>query len=112
MADALSRLSLRVTGGDPYSGRELRSCVGARVEASCGHVDVDMMARGDGGNASGPSFYSLSRSAFGAAPPSGQLWWPTREDMIDIALDRILKAKKEGWRGAVFCLPPDQPRKR
>ena len=63
-ANALSRPPLRAIGGDPFPDRDLRARFHAQVGAECGDMDVDMMARGDGGNAWGPAPLSPSRYAF------------------------------------------------
>ena len=50
-ADALSRFSLGATGDDPRPDQGLPGLFRDRVEATCGHLDVDKVARGDSSNA-------------------------------------------------------------
>ena len=50
-ADALSRVSVRVRGLDPFPGRGLRWSFRRDVQHRCGAIDVDMLASDDGRNA-------------------------------------------------------------
>ena len=56
VADALSRVSIRVRGLGPYPERELRKKVRSEVQGRCGAVFADVMASDDGRNAQGPFF--------------------------------------------------------
>ena len=64
VADALSRLSIRARGLDPYPERALRWRYRKEVEARCGSVGWDMLASDDGHNAWVPNFRSPSNSAW------------------------------------------------
>ena len=66
VADALTRVSIRVRGLGPYPERELRKKRRSQVQDRCGAVDVDVMASDEGHNARGPFFRLPSNSALGA----------------------------------------------
>ena len=65
VADALSRLTFRARGLDPYPRRGLRPKFRQEVVERCGAIDFDVLARDDGSNARGPQLRSPSNSAFG-----------------------------------------------
>ena len=89
-AGAYSRVSLRATGGDPYPDRDLRNRFRAQVEARCGRMDVDMLARGDGKNARARRSVLRPGPLFECPLPSGRQWWSPCADMIGLAPARIL----------------------
>ena len=64
VADALSRFSIKASGGDPYPDRELRSRLRAMVVEHCGPMDVDMRSGAKGLNAWCARPRSPARSAF------------------------------------------------
>ena len=111
VAAALSMFPLRATGGDPCPDRDLRDRFGTHVESQRGDMGVDMMARGDGANAWGPTFRSPSKSALEVPPPPARLRQLPSVDMVGLALGCIFRAVKEGWRGAAFCLVLSQARR-
>ena len=47
-SDAVSRFSIKASGGDPYPARELRARFRAKVVDHCGPMDVDMTSGGKG----------------------------------------------------------------
>ena len=59
---------------------------------------------GSGGGLEGPA-----NSVFEGPLRDGRLFWFPRVDILDLALDRLLRAIREGWQGSAFCLVPEQP---
>ena len=55
-----------------------------------------MMARDVGPNAVGPNYMSPPRSAFEGPLPPGRVRWFPRVGMIELVLDRVLRATREG----------------
>ena len=103
VADALSRLTFRARGLDPYPRRGLRPKFRQEVVGRCGAIDFDMLARDDGSNAWAPQCRSPANSAFEGHLPPGQLW---RSPMIDLALTRMISPRKEDWSGSHLRLRP------
>ena len=112
VAGALSRVTSKVSGGDLLAGREPRNRFREQVEARCGRVDVDMVARDEGSNAPRPVSRSPWDSAFEGPLPAERLGRFPCVHMIEPVMSRPLLAVKEGWEGPAFCLVPDQPWKR
>ena len=97
-ADALPRPTLTASGGDLYPGRELQSKFRGQVEARRGRMNVDMPARGNGGNARFPFYGPL---------PAGRLWRFRGAGMIEFVWVRHPRAVREGSRGSVIRPTPD-----
>ena len=51
-------------------------------------MDVNMVARGDGAHARGPTSRFPFRSAFRGPFPPGSLWWFARVNIIELALGK------------------------
>ena len=109
VADALSRVSIRVRGLGPYPDRELRWKFRCAAQRRRGAIDVDMLASDDGRNARAPNFRSPARSAFEGSLPTGRLWWFPRTEMVELVLCRIFSSLRESWRGAHLVLLPLLP---
>ena len=86
VADALSRFSLKASGGDQFPDREPRPKFRAVVTRHWVPTDVGMMSDAKGFNA---------RSAFEGPSPRSQLLWFPRVDLIDMASDRFRMSMRE-----------------
>ena len=111
VADALSRFTVKASGGDPFSDRQLRPEFRATAGRHCGAMDVAVMSDDRCPDAWPDRFRSPARSAFEGPLPAGELWWFPFVDLIDVALGRIRTSIRDEWPGTRVRLFPAQPSK-
>ena len=53
----------------------------------------------------GPNAFCRAKSAFEGPPPPGRLCWFPWANLVQIVIDRLMRACGEGWTGLAYCLP-------